>query len=151
MSGSGRSDLTSSRTDSAANRKLARPRAHEDALCGHDVADVPALELVVGAAERLRLQVDLDLAACVLELGEGCLAHDALEHHAARDAHPDRIRGEPLVGALAAGRVQVGCERIAPEVIREGDAGRAQARELRAALGDQCIVVGCSGRFVLSS
>ena len=39
------------------------------------------------------------------------------------------------------GRVQVGRERIAPEVVRERDARLAQARELRAALGDQRVLV----------
>ncbi len=69
----------SARTDSSPARvRISTP-------CGrHDVADVPALELLVGAAQRLRLQVDLDLAARVLELRERGLAHDALEHHAAR-------------------------------------------------------------------
>ncbi len=47
------------------------------------------------------------------------------------------------------GRVQVGRERVAPEVVREGDARLAQARELRAALGDQRVLV--RGRLLVVS
>ena len=124
-----------------AHRQLAGARAHEHALGADDVAHVPALERLVGGAEGIRLQVQLDLAARVLELRERRLAHEALEHHAARDAHAHRVRGEPLVALCRVGRVQVGRERIAPEIVRERDARLAQARELRAALGDQRVLV----------
>ena len=50
------------------------------------VADVPALELVVGGAERVLLQEQLDHAVAVLQLREARLAHHPLEHHAAGDA-----------------------------------------------------------------
>ncbi len=132
-----------------AHREFSGARAHQHALGAQDVADVPALELLVGLAQRLQLEVDLDLAAGVLQLGERRLAHHPLEHHAPGDAHADRLRGERLVTAVAAGGVQVRRQRVAAEVVRVGDARLAQARELAAPLRHQRVVVAPAPRVVV--
>ena len=85
-----------------AHRQLAGLRLEQRSGGGKDVADVVLLERFVRFAERIALQEDLDLAGAVLELGETRLAHDALEHHAARDMQAHRrIRVKPL-GRLVA-------------------------------------------------
>ena len=61
-----------------------------------DVAHVVFLEGLVGLAQRIALQEDLDLPGAVLQFGETRLAHDALEHHAAGDVHAHRVLLEPL-------------------------------------------------------
>jgi len=48
--------------------------------------------LVVLLADGVLLDVDLYLAAAVLDMGEGGLSHEAQQHHAAGAAHP-RVRG----------------------------------------------------------
>ncbi len=123
------------------DRQLAGSGAHQRALGGDDVADVPALESLVGIAERAGLQVELDLAGRVLQLREGRLAHDPLEHHPPGDVHPHRLGLQRFVAVAVEGRVQVAGQRVAPEVVRERIALFAQARQLGAALGDQLVFV----------
>ena len=58
----------------------------DKALDADDVADVHSLEALVGfLADLVAGDVDLDAAVSVLDVAEGGLAHDALEHHAACD------------------------------------------------------------------
>ncbi len=72
------------------HRQLAGARAEQRALGAERVAHVPALEIVVDAGQRRRLQEQLDAPARIRERREARLAHDALGHHAARDGHADR-------------------------------------------------------------
>ena len=72
------------------HRELAGPRLEKRAFGAEDVADVPALEVLVGRAERVVLQEHLHEPGAVLELGETRLAHDALEHHPPGDGHDRR-------------------------------------------------------------
>ena len=65
-------------------------------------------------------------AAAVGNLGEARLAHDALEHHAAADPHLHRIGLEPGGVTFAVGVQQLRRQRVAPEIVRVGDALRAQ-------------------------
>ena len=121
--------------------ELAGLGLEERALGAEDVAHVPALEGVVGVAERLLLQEHLDGTAVVLQLGEARLAHDALGHHATGDRDLHRVRLEPLGGVPAVREVQVFRDRVAPEVVRERDALLAHAFELRAPLRDEVVLV----------
>ena len=79
-----------------AHRQLARLGLEQHAGGREDVADVVLLEGLVGVAERIALQEDLDLPGAILQLGEARLAHDALEHHAAGHVHAHRVLFEPL-------------------------------------------------------
>jgi hypothetical protein len=129
-----------------ANRKLAGLRLEQHSGRREDVADVVFLEGFVGVAERVALQEDLDLSGAVLQLGEARLAHDALEHHAARDVHADRVRVEPLGRLLAVFGGQQGGQHVAPEIVGEGGQAcglrrLAPRREFRAPFGDQLILV----------
>ncbi len=84
-----------------AHRELAGLGLEQHAGGREDVADVILLEGLVGVAERIALQEDLDLPGAILQLGETRLAHDALEHHAAGHVHAHRVLLEPL-GRLVA-------------------------------------------------
>ena len=126
------------------DRQLAGLGAHRRAFGGDDVADVPALERVVGRAQRRRLQEQLDTAAHVLHGGERGLAHDALGQQAPGDGNAtaagfQRLAG-PGVGVGVFG-LQVAGEVRAAEIVGEGDALPAQRGELAAALGDQLVLV----------
>src|SRR5207302_4442541 len=96
-----------------AHRQLAGPGAEQRAARAHQVADVPALEGLVGGAERLLLQVQLNLPRAVGDFSEARLAHDALEHQPSADRHVRRIGIQPLAAALAEGGVQLPGERVA--------------------------------------
>ncbi len=120
----------------------AKQRAHG----AHNVADIVPLERLVGRPEGLFLQEQLDRAAPVGELRETRLAHQALEHHAAADAHPHRIGLEPGAIALLVGAQQIGRERITPEIIGKGRPLCAQRRQLGAALGDQPVFLRLGAR-----
>ena len=108
-----------------------------------DVAQVPVLERLerVGA-DGVERHVELDAARHVLQRREARLAHHALQHHPAGDRDGDAERFELLVGLAVVARVQVGRERVAAEVVRERLSLRAQRGELRAALGDDLVLVG---------
>jgi hypothetical protein len=128
------------------HRELTGPGLEQRAFGAEDVADVPALEFVVRRAERGGLQEHLDVAAAVAQLGEARLAHDALGHHAACDRDPHRMRLEPFRRVTAVGEVQALRQRVAAEVVREGDALPADALELGAALRDQVVGAGLARR-----
>jgi hypothetical protein len=103
---------------------------------------IESLEVLVGWPERLLLQVHLDLAGAVGELGEARLAHDALEHHAAADGDACGIGIQPLGGALAVRGLQLTRQHVAPEIIGVGPArAPAQLGELGAPLGDQLVLI----------
>ena len=125
-----------------AHRQLAGLGAEQHAGRADDVADVPALEGLVGGAQRLGLQEQLDLPGAVGDLGEAGLAHDALEHHAPADAHARRVRLQPL--ARRARRRHRAAARRARRAgsrwERRRPAGAARA-SLRAPLGDQLVLV----------
>ena len=84
-----------------AHRQLAGLGLEQRAGGREDVAHVVLLERLVGFAQRVPLQEDLDLPGAILQLGEARLAHDALEHHAAGDVHAHGVGIEPL-GRLVA-------------------------------------------------
>ena len=128
-----------------AHRQLARLGAEQHAARADDVADVPALERLVGRTERIVLQEQLQLPGAIGDLREARLAHQALEQHAAADAHPCRICFEPLLRALAERGVQLARERVPPQVIRIRKSRRAQLRQLRAPLRDELVLVAEPG------
>src|SRR5690606_14925093 len=86
----------------------------------------------------------------VLHRGEAGLAHDTLEHHAARHLDAHAGRGQGLLVLLAVLAVQVGGVRIGHEVVGVRDAGFAQFGQLGAPFGDQAVFVlgGRGGRVV---
>ena len=127
------------------HRQLAGAGAREHALGGHDVAHVPALEGVVGLAQGIGLQEQLQPPAHVLDLGERGLAHDPLGEHAARHGDPAAAGLEGLGGpGLGVGvlGLQVAGVVGTTEVVGEGDALPAQRGQFAAALGDEAVVVG---------
>ena len=123
-----------------ADREFARLRAEEHALHGHDVAEVERLEVGVGFfAHFVLLNEVLHFAREVAHGGKACLAHDALEHHAARAGDFGSERFEFFGGLVAVSGAQVAEEVRANEVVRIGNARFAQLRELRATLGDDVV------------
>jgi hypothetical protein len=132
-------------------RQLAGARLEHLAFGAEDVAEIPALELVVGLlAHRVAGDVDLDAAAAVLQGGEAGLAHDALEHHAAGHARGRAFAFQLFGGLAAVGGVQGRAGVAGLEVVGEGGARAlpvrlAQGLELLAALRDQLVLVGGGG------
>ena len=129
----------------ALQRQLTGPGAHQGALRGDDVADIPSLELFVGVAEGIGLQEQLQPSAHVLDLREAGLAHDPLGHQPAGDLHA------PLAGSQRLARPAFGIGEFglqiagvigAAHIVRECDALFAQSRKLGATLGDELVVVG---------
>ena len=84
------------------NRQFAGLGAGQPAFHGDDVANIPGLEGVVGGAERIGLEIQLDSPGLVLQLYEAGLAHHPLGHDAASQLHNtiqclQRVR-RPLLG-----------------------------------------------------
>ena len=122
--------------------KLAGLGLEKGSARAEDVAEVVMLEgLVRSLADGVARNVELDAAAHVLHGRETGLAHEALEHHAAGDGRFHGLRLDLLVGFPAPGLVQVGCEVLAAEVVREGGAALSQFGELRAPLRDYLVFV----------
>jgi hypothetical protein len=96
-----------------------------------DVAGHVELDAAIGARAR-----------GVLQGGEGRLAHDALEHHAAGHGHTDGSASSFVLEAVVL-RVQVGGVVGRAEIVGEGDALLADGGQLGAALGDDAVLVGC--------
>ena len=70
------------------DRLLAGARGEEFALEADEIAEIHRLESGEGfVAQRVLLDVDLELVRAVLQVGEHALAHLAHGHHAAGDAH----------------------------------------------------------------
>ncbi len=91
------------------------------ALCGNDVADIPALEgLVEPLGQTVALQEQLYTPRHVLELCKTGLAHHALGHQAAGDLDPDRFRLEEIVVLFTVLCVQLAGHCIAAEIVRKG-------------------------------
>ena len=127
------------------DRQFAGPGAHQPAFDGHDVADVPALERVVGLAQRGRLQEQLDASAHVLHGGERSLAHHALGEQATGDGDAATRGFQRLARPFFRIRefgLQVAGIVVAAEIVGEGDALPAQRRELAATFGDEPVFVG---------
>ena len=142
LSGSGRRLLVSRRSSVDLDRQLAGLGLEQRALGADDVAEVAVLEVaVVVLADRVDADAQLDPAARVLQRREARLAHDALEHQAAGDRDRDRLRLERLVVEVAVLARQLGGAVLRLEVVRKGDAARADRGELLAALGDQRVLV----------
>src|SRR5438477_3697752 len=84
------------------DRELALVGLEDAPRDAEDVSEVPVLERVVRLrAGDIVVHVHLDLPAHILERGERCLAHDALQEHAAGDGR-GRLLGLELLLALAA-------------------------------------------------
>jgi hypothetical protein len=132
-----------------AHRQLAGLRPEQRALGADDVAHVPALERVVGLAERGGLQEQLQLPRAIGDLGEARLAHDALEHHAAADVHAHGIGLQRLVVELAVRAQQFGRERVAAKIVGKRLALVTQRGELHAALGDELVLIYLGRRGLL--
>ena len=138
-----RTNVLRHETDFArADREFARLRAEEHALDGHDVAEVERLESGVGVfAHFVFLNEILHFARKVAHGGKACLAHDALEHHAARAGDLGSERFEFFGGLVAVGGSQVAEKVRANEIVRIGHARFAQLRKFRAALGNDVVFV----------
>ena len=127
--------------------QLAGLGLEERALGADDVAEVEALEVVVGlGADRVDADAKLDPAGRVLHGREAGLAHDALEHQPAGDRDGDRLRLERLVVEMAVLPRQLDGAVPGLEVVREGDAAGADRGELVAALGEEGVVVARRNR-----
>src|SRR5262245_45836881 len=85
--------------------------------------------------------VDLDLAAHVLQGREAGLAHYPLQHHSPGHGHAHRLRLQLRLGLRAVVALQLGSEVRAPKIVRKRIAGGAQLAELGAPLGDDLVVV----------
>src|SRR5882672_7832034 len=124
------------------HRQLARLGLEQGSVRADDIAEVVALEfLVLRLADAVARDVELHAPAGVLHRGEARLAHDALEHHAPGQRYRDVLRLQLVVGLVAPGLVQLSCQILAPEVVRECGAVLPQFREPRAALGDDLVLV----------
>ena len=135
-----------------AHRKLALVRAEKRAFGGDDVAQIKGLEERIGfGADVVGAHEVLHAAREVAHGGKACLAHDALEHHAAGDGHFGRGGFQFLAALVAPLLAQVAEEILADEVIGVGDARLAHVRELGATLGDDVVFIfgGSRGRLVL--
>ena len=126
--------------------QLAGLGLHQRADRANDIAEVPALEVVVHLlADAVPGDVELDAARKVLDGGETGLAHHALEHDAARDSHLDR-QGLQLLAFLGAVKlVEPAGGVLAPEVVGVGLAGVSPFGQLGAPFGEEMVFVG-SGR-----
>ena len=130
----------------AAHRQFAGLGLEQRAHRTDDVAAVPALELGVrGLAGIVIADVKLDAAGQILHRGKTGLAHDALEHHAARHLHLHRHGFQFLARLLAIKLVQLAGCVLACEVIGVGAARLAPLGELGAALGDELVFVVVEG------
>ena len=136
-----------------ADGEVARLRAEERTRAGDDVAKVERLEVGVGfGADRVLLHEVLHDTREVAYGGKARLAHDALEHHAARAGH---LRGggfEFFNAHVAVLGAQIAEEVLADEVVRESDARFAKLLELGAAFGNDVVLFlrrfGCGVDFV---
>jgi hypothetical protein len=105
----------------ALDGQLAGLGLEQRAFAADDVAEVPALELLVGFfAADVVADEDLDAAGDVLDAGEAGLAHHALEHDAAGDLDLDR-GGFQFLARLAA----VELVELAGEVFARKSLGKA--------------------------
>jgi len=77
----------------------------------------------------------------VLQRREARLAHDALQHHAARDHGGGLLRFQRVFAERPEALVQRGGEVLAAEIVRIGLAGRAQRLQLLAAFVDELVVL----------
>ena len=109
---------------------------------GDDVANIPLFERGIGVfAERATVKIDLDAAATILQGGEARLAHDAFEHHPARDRGRMCGGGECFLLLVVVGIVQRLCPVCRHEIVGKGDALGAKRGKLDAPLGDQSVFV----------
>ena len=127
-----------------ADGEVARTGPEERAAAGDDVPEVKGLEGGVGVfAHFVHLNEVLHVARKVADGAEGGLAHDALQHHAARAGNLRRELLEFLGAHFAVLLAQVAEEVGAHEVVGIGHARFTQVRELRAAFGDDVVLLGC--------
>ena len=139
--------------DVAMHGQFAGLGLEQHAFAADDVAQVPALELLVHVlAGDVVADENLDPAGNVLNAGKAGLAHDALQHDAAGHLDLDRRGFEFLARFGAVEFVELAGEIFAREIVGEGFAGGAPLGKLFAALGDQAVFVGGGGgRRVLLS
>ena len=104
------------------------PKQH--AGSADDVAQIPGLEALVCLAQRLRLQVDLNLAAAIGKFRKTCATHHAPEQHAAADPHGGGVGLEPILAAVAEPDQHLAGKGIASKVIRISDARFAYGGKL---------------------
>ena len=126
------------------DRQLAGLRTHQAAFRTDDVADIPALEGIVGVAQRIRLQKQLQAAGHILDLSECGFAHHPLGHEPAGDGNTAaggfQRCGSPLVGVFVF-VLQVARVVFAHVIVRERHALPAQHGEFAATLRDQSVLV----------
>ena len=126
------------------DRQFAGFGAHQTAFRTDDVADIPALEGIVGVAQRIRLQKQLQAAGHILDLSECGFAHHPLGHEPAGDGNTAaggfQRCGSPLVGVFVF-VLQVARVVFAHVIVRERHALPAQHGEFAATLRDQSVLV----------
>ena len=131
------------------DRQLAGAGTGQAAGNRDDVADIPALERVVGLAQGVGLEEHLDAAGFVLDLREAGLTHDALGHQPAGEfdltLQPFQCRRIPAFG-IGEFILQIPGEVFAAEIVGEGNALAPDRAQLLAAFGDQLVLVGGRGR-----
>ena len=119
------------------DRQFAGLGVKQGAARRDNVTDIPLFEILVYPfRQTITLESHLDLAGTVRELDETCFAHDALDHHAARDSNLYTLFREGLVVMPAIHVMQLVGERIPMEVVRERVATLSQRRQLLAPLCD---------------
>ncbi len=131
------------------DREFAGLGAHEHARGTDDVTEVPAFEGLVGfLAQGALMDEQLDATRAVLHLHEADLALSAHEDDTAGNGDATRrgldgLRGPGvLVGEFG---LEIAREAIDLEVVRIGDALRAQRFQFLASLGDEAVLVGGDG------
>ena len=108
-----------------------------------DVAEVELLEGGVGLGpDRVLLHEVLHRAREVAHRREAGAPHEALQHHAAGDGHFGAFGFELFGGLAAVLRREVAEEVLAFEVVRVGDAGRADSLQLRASFRHDGVLGG---------
>ena len=105
------------------------------------MSQIPALEALVGLAQSIGLQKNLDLPGAIGELREAGAAHDALQHHAPAHMHGRRMGLEPFGALLSEAHLQLRRQSVATEIIRIGAAREAQRGKLHAPGGDQLVFI----------
>jgi len=135
--------------------------AEQGADHADDVAAVPVFEVGVDLfAHGVLGHVDLDAAGQVLDGDEGGLAHDPLEHDAARHLHFHRGGFQGFAVLVAVDLEQLAGGVLTLEVVRVGSTGFTPFAKLGAAFGDDVVFVlgklvgwvclGCVGHGGLS-
>jgi hypothetical protein len=80
-----------------ARRRISGFGLEQHSFGAQDVADVKVFEVFVQPIRQpVAGEIELDPAGVVLQVAEARLAHDPAAHHAAGDAHPNRLLVEKI-------------------------------------------------------